>query len=237
MTYIGKETRFIWCGHSTFVVETPSGNRVLFDPWFTGNPSIPESLQDPGKIDLIVVSHGHADHFADCIPLAKKNDCPVVCNYEIGEWLKKQGLENVVQVQKGGTVEACALQITMVNASHSSSIQDGDQLIYGGEPAGFIVETENEFRFYFAGDTCVFGDMALIGEMYEPWMAILPIGDLFTMGPREAAKAAHLLDVKCVLPMHWGTFPALTGTPTELKEHIGALPIEVFEIKPGDTIE
>ena len=237
MTYLGKETRFTWCGHSTFLVETPGGRRVMFDPWLKENPSCPDSLKDPGDIDLILLTHGHFDHIADAEFLAKKTGAQVVCNFEVGHWLQSKGVEDVVQMNKGGCVEACDLQITMVNAFHSSGILDGDRMIYGGEPAGFVVETENEFRFYNAGDTCVFGDMKLIGEMYEPHLAMLPIGDHFTMGPREAAKAAHLLNVKCVIPMHFGTFPVLTGTPAALREYIGSLPIQIFEIEPGETIE
>ncbi len=237
MTYLGKDTRFTWYGHATFLVETPSGKNVMFDPWLKENPSCPDALKNPSEIDLIVITHGHFDHLADAIPLAQKTGAQVVCNFEIGHWLEKKGVQNVVSMNKGGTTEVCDLQITMTTAYHSSGILDGDSMIYGGEPCGYIIETENEFRFYNAGDTCVFGDMKLIAELYEPHTAMLPIGDHFTMGPREAAKAAHLLGVKCVIPMHFGTFPLLTGTPAALKEAIGTLPIQVFDINPGDTIE
>lgn len=235
--YLGKETRFTWLGHSTFLVETSGGSRVLIDPWLEGNPRCPAEFHDPGEVDVILVSHGHFDHIAGVEAVARKYKPQIVCNYEIGHYFESKGLENVVQMNKGGTVEAADLRVTMTNAFHSSGIVDGDQMIYGGEPAGFIVETDSEFRFYFAGDTCVFGDMALIGEMYEPWLAILPIGDHFTMGPREAAKAAHLLNAKMVLPMHYGTFPLLTGTPQALREAIGTLPIQVAELEPGGVLE
>ena len=237
MTYLGKETRFTWCGHSTFLVETPSGKRVLIDPWLDGNPACPEDLYDPGPIDLILVTHGHPDHIASCVPVAKRTGAMVIANFEVGHWLMQKGLGSVVQMNKGGTTEASDLQITMTNAHHSGGIIDDGEIIYGGEPAGYVIETENGFRFYHAGDTCVFGDMALIAELYEPELAILPIGDLFTMGPREAAKAAQLLDVKVVIPMHYGTFPALTGTPEALREAIGSLPITVVELEPGGTLE
>ena len=237
MTYLGKETRFTWYGHSTFLVETPSGTRVMIDPWLTDNPACPDSHKDPGDLDLIMVTHGHFDHVADCVALSQKTGAPVVANFEVGHWLQKKGVAEVIQMNKGGTVEAANLQITMVNAFHSSGITDGDEMIYGGEPAGFVCETENEFRFYHAGDTCVFGDMKLIGELYEPELAFLPIGDHFTMGPREAAKAAHLLGVGIVVPMHYGTFPLLTGTPAALRDAIGTLPINVVDLEPGGTLE
>ena len=144
MTYLGKETRFTWCGHSTFLVEIPSGRRVIFDPWLKENPSCPDALKDPSDIDLIIITHGHFDHIADAIPLAKKTGAQVVCNFEIGHYFQQKGVEDVVQMNKGGTVEACALQIHMTNAFHSSGILDGDQMIYGGEPAGYVIETENE---------------------------------------------------------------------------------------------
>lgn len=237
MAYLGKETRFTWLGHSTFLVELPSGIRVIIDPWLKDNPSCPKEFHDPGDIDLILVTHGHFDHIGDVIPLAEKYQPQVVCNFEMGHWFESKGVKNVVAMGKGGSIEACDLQITMTHAFHSSGIIDGDQMIYGGEPVGFVCETENEFRFYHAGDTAVFGDMKLIGELYEPFLAMLPIGDHFTMGPREAAKAAHLLGVKMVVPMHYGTFELLKGTPAELKEAIGALPIEVATLEPGGVLE
>ncbi len=236
MSYLGKETTFTWLGHATFLIGTPSGHRVIVDPWLE-NPKCPKEFRDPGPIDLILLTHGHLDHIADAVPLGKKYGCPVVTNPEIAHWLRSQGLENIIEMNKGGTVEVCDLQITMTNAHHSSGITDGDQIIYGGEPAGYVVETENEFRFYIAGDTCVFGDMALIRELHGPTLAILPIGDRYTMGPREAAKAAHLLGVRVVIPSHYGTFPVLCGTPEQLREAIGRLPIQVVDLEPGATLE
>ena len=238
MTYLGKETTFRWLGHATFVIGTPSGCSVLIDPWFE-NPSFPEQDGEPEQVDLILLTHGHWDHFDSVIPQAKKHGCCVVCSVEMGHWLKKLGLDEdqVIEMNKGGTVEACGLQITMTDARHSAGVVIDDEYRYAGEACGFVVETENEFRFYYAGDTCVFGDMALIGELYSPTLAILPIGDLYTMGPREAAKAAHLLGVQMVIPMHYGTFEALHGTPSQLREAIGNLPIQVIDIEPGQTVE
>lgn len=237
MTYLGKETRFTWLGHSTFLIEAPSGERVLVDPWLEGNPSCPDEFKSVDDISLILVTHGHFDHITDVESVAKRCGSEVVCNFELAHYFESKGLERVTGMNKGGTVEACDLQITMVNAHHSSGIIDGDRMIYGGEPAGYVVETESEFRFYIAGDTCVFGDMALIGELHSPTLAILPIGDRFTMGPREAAKAAHLLGVKVVLPCHYGTFELLTGTPDQLRAALGTLPIEVHALAPGESLE
>lgn len=235
--YLGKETRFTWCGHSTFLIDLPGGERVIIDPWLQDNPRCPAHLKDPETIDLILITHGHADHMADAEALAKKHDAPVICNYEISLYLARKGVQNLIAMNKGGTTEACNLQVTMTHAFHSSSIVDGDDVLYGGEAAGYVIETENEFRFYHAGDTCVFGDMKLIAELHRPEVAMLPIGDQFTMGPREAARAAQLLGARIILPMHWGTFPMLTGTPAALREAIGSLPIHVADLQPGDHLE
>ena len=237
MTYLDKETCFTAYGHSTFLVETPDGRRVLIDPWLKENPSCPDNLKEVEDIDLILVTHGHFDHIGDVIDVAKKTSAQVVCNPELGHWFEKNNVANVNSMNKGGTIEICGLRVTMTTAHHSSGILDGDTYVHGGDPAGFVVETESEFSFYYAGDTCVFGDMALIGEIYQPLLAFLPIGDHFTMGPREAAKAAHLLGVKVVIPMHYGTFDLLTGTPEALRKAIGSLPIQVVELKPGESLE
>ncbi|HIG06562.1 MAG TPA: metal-dependent hydrolase [Planctomycetes bacterium] len=238
MTYLGKETTFRWLGHASFLVGTPSGRNILIDPWLE-NPSCPDDCKEFEQVDLILLTHGHWDHFTSVVPQAKKHGARVVCNVELAHWLRKLGLEEdqLVEMNKGGTVEVCGLQVTMTDARHSSGVVIDDEYRYAGEACGFVVETENEFRFFYAGDTSVFGDMALIAELYSPSMAILPIGDVYTMGPREAAKAAHLLGVQMVIPMHFGSFPRLHGTPEQLREAIGNLPIEVIDIEPGQIIE
>jgi L-ascorbate metabolism protein UlaG (beta-lactamase superfamily) len=221
-----------YLGHSSFRLRTPGGKEVLFDPWFTGNPAFPESAR-PKSADLILISHGHSDHITDAAQVAKDTGATVVGIWEITSWLGAKGVKPVEPMNKGGTITAKGLRITMTDARHSSSA-DKD-LTYLGEAAGFIVGLENGQVIYFAGDTSLFGDMKLIGELYKPDIAFLPIGDRFTMGPDTAALAAKWLGVKQVVPMHYGTFPLLTGTPAQLREHLSGSGIEVLELKPGET--
>ncbi len=198
-----------WLGHASFSVRTPGGKTVLFDPWYTGNPSFPESKK-PTKADVMLVSHGHSDHITDAASVAKSTGATVVAIWEIYSWLQGKGVQNLEPMNKGGTIEVKGLRITMTDARHSSSF-DENGIVYLGEPAGFVVRLENGQTIYYAGDTSLFGDMKLIGEIYKPDIAFLPIGDRFTMGPDTAAIAAKWLGVKQVVPMHWGTFPLLTG--------------------------
>ena len=224
-----------WLGHSAFSVGTPGGKVLLFDPWYTGNPSFPEA-QRPTRADLILVSHGHSDHITDAAAMAKATNATVVGIWEVTSWLGTKGVQHVEPMNKGGTIEAKGLRITMTDACHSSSF-DENGIVYLGEPAGFIVRLENGQTLYFAGDTSLFGDMKLLGEIYKPDIAFLPIGDRFTMGPDTAAMAARWLGVKQVVPMHWGTFPLLTGTPAALKSALDGSGIQVLELKPGETAQ
>lgn len=224
-----------WLGHSAFVVRTPGGKIVLFDPWYTGNPSFPERAR-PAKADLILVSHGHSDHITDAAAMARQTGATVVGNWEITSWLGTKGVQHLEPMNKGGTIDVKGLRITMTEAIHSSSFDDNG-IVYLGEPGGFVVRLENDQSLYFAGDTALFSDMKLIGELYKPDIAFLPIGDRFTMGPDTAAMAARWLGVKQVVPMHWGTFPLLTGTPEQLKQHLGSGEIQVLELEPGETAE
>jgi L-ascorbate metabolism protein UlaG (beta-lactamase superfamily) len=224
-----------WLGHASFSVRTPGGKTVLFDPWYTGNPSFPESKK-PTKADVMLVSHGHSDHITDAASVAKSTGATVVGIWEIYSWLQGKGVQNLEPMNKGGTIEVKGLRITMTDARHSSSF-DENGIVYLGEPAGFVVRLENGQTIYYAGDTSLFGDMKLIGEIYKPDIAFLPIGDRFTMGPDTAAIAAKWLGVKQVVPMHWGTFPLLTGTPEQLKQHLAGTSIQVLELKPGETAE
>jgi L-ascorbate metabolism protein UlaG (beta-lactamase superfamily) len=225
---------YTWLGHATFLVTSPGGKKILFDPWMTGNPSSPESAKKIGNVDLILVTHGHSDHIADVVSIGRSSGGQVVAPYELSVYFQKKGLQRVTGMNPGGTLAALGLSVTMVPAHHSSSVEEDGQIIYLGVATGYVVKFEDGLTIYYAGDTGVFGDMRLIGELYGPQIAFLPIGDLYTMGPRQAAKAVELLGVKQVVPMHYGTFPALTGTPAELRELLGGR-AQVLELKPGET--
>src|SRR5215831_5102510 len=225
---------YTWLGHATFLVTTPGGKRVLFDPWITGNPKSPDSAKKLGHLDLILVTHGHGDHTGDVIPVARESGAQVVAPFELSLYFQKKGLQNVTGMNPGGTMQALGLSVTMVQAFHSSSIEDDGKVMYAGVATGYVVKLENGVTLYFAGDTALFGDMRLIGELYQPQIAFLPIGDFYTMGPEQAAKAVEFLGVKQVVPMHYGTFPALTGTPAKLRELLGGR-AEVVELQPGET--
>ena len=224
-----------WLGHSAFRLRTPGGKELLFDPWYTGNPSFPPSAR-PKQADLILISHGHSDHITDAAAVAKETGATVAAIWEITSWLAGKGVKNIEPMNKGGTVTVKGLRLTLTDARHSSSFDDSG-IVYLGEPAGFIVKLENGQTLYFAGDTSLFGDMKLIGELYRPDIAFLPIGDRFTMGPDTAAIAAQWLGVKQVVPMHYGTFPLLTGTPEQLEQHLAGKGIQVLKLKAGETAQ
>ena len=226
--------KLAWLGHAAFRIETPEGKTVIVDPWIMGNPMCPEKDKNVTKLDVMLCTHGHFDHIADAVELARKHNPLIVGIPELGGWLEKKGAKQVSSMNKGGTQVVGDIKVTMVHADHSCGIQDGDEIIYGGEACGYVVEFANGVKIYHAGDTNVFGDMAIIRELYAPEIVMLPMGDLFTMGPREAAYAINLLKPKTVIPMHFGTFPALTGTPSALSKLVPG--VEVLEMKPGVTI-
>jgi L-ascorbate metabolism protein UlaG (beta-lactamase superfamily) len=221
-----------WLGHASFRIDSPGGKRVYVDPFLNGNPKCPESELEPERVDAIFITHGHGDHYGDTVQLAQKFGCTVVAPVELAGWLRGQGVESVRDPNKGGTVDIDGVRVTLTHAQHSSSTNDGT---YAGEPCGLIVELEDGFTTYFAGDTNVFGDMALIGRLYEPKLAVLPIGDHYTMGPKEAALALELLSVERCVPCHWGTFPLLTGTPGELRK-LAPSGVEIVDVEPGGSI-
>jgi L-ascorbate metabolism protein UlaG (beta-lactamase superfamily) len=201
------------------------------------NPAAPEMLKTVDKCDLMLITHGHFDHIHDALEIARKTKSTIVCNHEISVWLGSKGLdgEKIVGGNQGGTIEAEGIKVTLVHAEHSCGITEDGHLIYGGEACGLVIEFENGFTIYFAGDTDVFGDMALIAQLSKFDVAFLPIGDFYTMGPKRAAKAVELLGVKTVVPMHFATFPVLTGRPNQLQALVGP-GVKVLDIKPGDTV-
>ncbi len=234
---LNRDIRLTWLGHATFLIETPGGKTMLVDPWVEHNPACPADRKIIEKCDLMLLTHAHFDHIGDAVPIAKKTACQVVGIVELLSWLEKKGVGNLKPMNKGGTQHFDGIHVTMVHADHSCGITDGDEIRYGGEAVGYVVEFENGFKLYHAGDTNVFGDMALIAELYEPELAMIPIGDHFTMSPREAAKAVRLLKAKHVVPMHFGTFPVLTGRPSTLRELTSDITdLTVYDIQPGDTI-
>ncbi len=222
-----------WFGHSTFLITTPGGKRIVTDPWLEGNPKCPPNTKID-KADLILLSHGHSDHTGDVVSVARATGAPVVAIHELSIWLERKGLKNVKGMGIGGTISVAGLDITMTPAVHSSSVVEGDAIVYLGQPAGFVVRMEDRRSFYFAGDTALFGDMRLIADVHAPEIAFLPIGDHYTMGPDDAARACKLLLVRQVVPMHYGTFPILTGTPERLKELVEP-GVDVLVLKPGET--
>jgi L-ascorbate metabolism protein UlaG (beta-lactamase superfamily) len=224
--------KITWLGHGTFQLELPSGETIVLDPWIEGNPKYPAGFQIE-RCDTILITHGHQDHIHDAIPLAKRFEPEVVAIYETAGWLEKKGVKHTRPMNKGGSQMLGSVNVTMVHAVHSCGIQDGDQVIYGGEASGYVLRFADGRTAYFSGDTNVFSDMALIEELYHPELAFLPIGGLFTMAPYEAALALKLLKVEKIIPMHFGTFPALTGTPAQLRDLVGAAVI--WELEPGVT--
>jgi L-ascorbate metabolism protein UlaG (beta-lactamase superfamily) len=222
-------------GHATFIVTTPSGKRIVMDPWLEGNPMCPPQAKRIGKADLILLTHGHSDHSGDVVSVARATNAPVVAIYELALWLERKGLQTVHGMGIGGTLSIGGLEVTMTPAVHSSSVVENGVSVYLGEPTGFVVRRENDRSFYFAGDTALFSDMRLIAEMHAPEIAFLPIGDHYTMGPDAAARACRLLGVRQVVPMHYGTFPLLTGKPERLKELVAPDGIDVLVLKPGET--
>jgi L-ascorbate metabolism protein UlaG (beta-lactamase superfamily) len=225
--------KLTWLGHATFRVETPERKILLIDPWVMGNPACPQNERAVQKVDVMLCTHGHFDHIGDAVEIAKKHNPKIVGIFELCAWLEKKGAKQTLPMNKGGTQIVGDLKITMVHADHSCGIKDGDEIVYGGEACGYVIEFSNGVKIYHAGDTNVFGDMQIIRELYCPDIAMLPIGDHFTMGPKEAAYAVRLLKPKTVIPMHFGTFPQLAGTPEGLQRLVPEIEVRVF--KPGET--
>lgn len=230
--------KFTYLGHATVRCDLPGGEMVLIDPWVAGNPACPEEHRELGRIDAMLITHAHSDHMGDAVELARRyRPRIVVASFEICQWLAAKGIEGCSGMNLGGTQEVLGMQVTMVRADHSSGLQDGDRLIYGGPAAGYVVKLPGGYTFYHAGDTALFSDMQLIAELHRPELAFLPIGDFYTMDPAQAARACRYLGVRRVVPVHWGTFPVLTGTPQKLLkalEDLGAT-CEVIGLRPGES--
>jgi L-ascorbate metabolism protein UlaG (beta-lactamase superfamily) len=229
--------KLTWLGHAAFRIETPSGKVILIDPWILTNPMCPDKDKKFERIDTMLVTHGHFDHIADAVELGKKFKPQVVGIFELCAWLESKGVGGTSAMNKGGTQKVGEIEVTMVNALHSCGIKDGEQIIYGGEACGYIIRLPGGLTIYHAGDTAVFGDMKIIAELYAPDVAMLPIGDHFTMGPREAALAIRLLNVRHVIPMHFGTFPPLIGRPEQLRDLTQDIDgLEIHALRPGESL-
>lgn len=226
-----KGVEITWLGHSTFRFRTPDGKILIVDPWVMGNPACPEGEKQPDQIDLMLITHGHFDHIGDAVELGKQLEPQTFAIFETAAWLESKEVPNVTGMNKGGTLESVGVRFTMTHAVHSCGILDDGKIIYGGEAAGYVLEFPGGLKLYHAGDTTVFSDMKIIAELYEPDICLLPIGDLYTMSPKEAAYAIDLLGAKTVIPMHFGTFPALTGSPDELRKL--APKCEIVDLEPG----
>lgn len=234
---LNPEVSFTWLGHGTWRARSARHKEVLIDPWVMNNPVTPANLKTIDKCDLMLITHAHFDHIGDALEIAKMTKPKIITIAELGNWLGSKGIDgdSIIAGNKGGTLEVDGIKVTLVHAEHSCGISDNGQILYGGEPCGLVIEFENGYTIYFAGDTDVFGDMALIGQLSKLDAAFLPIGDFYTMGPERAAKAVELLGVKTVVPMHFATFPVLTGRPSQLQELVGP-GVKVLDVKPGDTI-
>jgi L-ascorbate metabolism protein UlaG (beta-lactamase superfamily) len=228
-----------WLGHGTTLWRAANGKTLIVDPWLVKNPACPDAFKNPAAlpgIDLMLVTHGHFDHIDDAVAVAKAHKPAVGCIFEIGVWLESKGVGGVSAMNKGGTQTIAGFSVTMTTANHSCGILDDGKIIYGGEACGYVVQIPDGPRVYLAGDTNVFSDMALIGELYKPDVACIPIGDHFTMGPVEAAKAIELVGAKTIVPLHFATFPLLKGTREALEERCAGLGVRVIHTNPGERV-
>jgi L-ascorbate metabolism protein UlaG (beta-lactamase superfamily) len=231
-----EQVTITWLGHAATRIEY-GDYTILIDPFLTHNPATPEALKNPDKCDLMLISHAHMDHMADAIPIAQRTGCHVICIVELATYLQSKGIEDIEGMNKGGTIDWNGVQVTMVDAVHSSGITDGDQVIYGGTAAGFVIRFPNQFTVYHAGDTDLFEGFRLVGSRYHPDVAMLPIGGYYTMDPTAAAEALRMMDVTTVIPIHYGTFPVLEGNPDDLLDAASDIEgLDVVAIKPGESV-
>lgn len=222
-----------WLGHSAFRLESQNGTVIYIDPFLSDNPNTPDEFKNPDEVDIILLTHGHEDHVGDTLDIAKNSECKVVAQVELSQLLKKYGLKENQRIEfnKGGSVDFEEFSVTLVNANHSSSFQ-GD---YAGEAGGLILSFDDDIAFYHMGDTNIFSDLEIYGEIYRPHVAAVPMGDYYTMGPEEAALSCEMLNPELAIPIHYGTFPVLTGDPEEFKEFTEEYcDTEVLIPKPGE---
>ncbi len=230
-----NERSITYAGHSAVFVKI-AGKQIAIDPWLQGNPLCPEALQNPSDIDIIALTHGHSDHAGDVVRLSKSTSAYIAATFELAMILIGEGIpaERVIPMNKGGAVQINGVSLRLTNALHSSSYDTAHATLYAGEACGIIVSSP-EWSVYHAGDTELFSDMRLIGELYAPHVALLPIGDRFTMGPREAARAASMVKCKLAIPIHHNTFSVLTGTSAEFSAECSKYGVEMVELQPGAT--
>ena len=249
-----QQVEVLWLGHATVRITSTTGKVIVIDPFLKKNPRTPAKYKDLaalGKVDLILVTHGHNDHVGDLAELARLTSATVVANYELSNNLVALGIldgSKSLAMNKGGTVLPLGpgIKVHMVPAQHTSSADlqilkpeaTGLRHILGGDPVGYVIEFENGFKIYHTGDTDVFGDMALINRFYKPDLALVCIGGHFTMDPERAAYALReLIRPKQVIPIHYGTYPVINRTPAELKAALGDAPIKMLDMKPGEALK
>jgi L-ascorbate metabolism protein UlaG (beta-lactamase superfamily) len=233
-----QRPKFTYLGHATVRCDLPDGRVVLIDPWVQNNPSCPEEHKDLGRLDALLITHAHFDHMGDAVEVAERWQPEIVVgSFEVCQYLQGKGVKNCSPMNLGGTQPVLDFQVTMVRADHSSGLIDDGKLLDGGIASGFVVRLSGGYTFYHAGDTALFSDMQLLAELYRPELAFLPIGDLFTMDPSQAARACRYLGVRKVIPIHWGTFPALTGTPKQLEQALSdqGVNCETITLQPGES--